>query len=212
MKWVITVLYAVAIVGVVSALSAWLIGHGYSLPGTFTWFGGITLYLWLIWRRIQHAHPEDPAPLPPPPGIDESLNTLITSAQPRDPDAPQRRHDDTPRAIAGPPPRGVLGLDSLAGAPAPAVGPNPTYRITVLSPSEEGQKHTYWINEDRMLQMLAVLIDKYMLPGWVRPRIKIEPTFDLRVANLKAKQARDPKNPPYEVPKGLRPQFVGLLG
>lgn len=211
MKLLVTVLYALVLISLVQALTIWSISSGHPLLGGFIWFGGITLYLYLMWRRVQRHHPENPPP--PPPGAEEGpLDELIASAQPRDPAAPQRRHDDTPRTIAGPPPRGVLGIEQLAGVPAPAVGPNPTYRITVLAPNTEGQRHTYWINEDRMLHMLDLLVNKYFVPGWVRPRVKIEPVFDLRVANIKAKQARDPRNPPFNLPEGLRAQFVGLLG
>lgn len=239
MKWLVTTLYAMALTAAFNGMVLFA-SHLAAPWSALTWLVGLYTYGLLLHRRLQRAHPDRYTPVTPPANrqhLDRLVSAArprgtacpdceaaAANGRPSDGACPPAAGSDPaegeaaaptspdesqpPRVIPGPPPPGVLG--TLAGPPGPAVGRNATYRIQILDPSAESLGRTYWINEERMLSALAHLYRTYFSSPRARPRIKIEPSFDLRLANLKARQQRNVTEPPFELPVGLRRYFVGL--
>lgn len=219
MKWVITTVYATVLTSLFSMIIlAMFLAQVHPAVIALWWCILLYAYARLNLRRVQRAHPEYLDPPPPP--EEQHLDSLVSSARPRD-DA--LRHGNPcdcsahapcakPRELSGTPPAGVLGLP-VAQPPGPATGSNPTYRISLLNPREEDPLKVLWINEDHMLIALHALYKTYFSRQKVRPRVKIEPTFDLRLANLREKNERKPgwQDRIFDLPKELRSQFIGLL-
>lgn len=235
----VTVLYALALTVLAWLVVGYTANLG-STPLTILMFAiCMVAYTGLINRRMEHAHPYPPPPQAERrpldrlitrarqrdfTGADQGASTANAgcACDTRGPAAgsdspacevpsPAPPPEGDVKVVSGTPPRGALGIEPLAGTPAPAVGKDPCYRISLIDPREEQPFRVYWINESNMVEVLRRLQRTWLgRNGPVQPRVKIEPSFDLRLANLKAKQERK-MDLIYVLPEGLRPRYVGLL-
>lgn len=226
MKWVVTITYALGLCALLTVLSSWALTHLPVLVAVFFTLFSLYAYAFLMNRRLQRAHPTEPSDR-------QRLDRLVSGARfrgaqgayPRVTTPARRAHRDLPGPaggsaaaapqVAAPPPPSQSPAPFeriIAAAPGPAVGANPTYKITLLQPTQEAQQHIFWVNEAQMPECLR-LLQKHYLSSPARPRVAIEPAFDLRIANFRERQARLPgwQERIYTLPHGLRPQFNGLL-